>query len=60
MVKKEGAIFNIIEFTTIITLDEANREKEVYRDVSLKIEKEGVNVGFVAERKSSDNVCKII
>lgn len=60
MVKKEGVIFNIIKFTTIITLYEANREKEVHRNISLKIEKEGVNVGFVAERKGPDKVCEII
>ena len=60
VVKKECTIFNIIKFTTIITLYEANREKEVHGDVSLKIEKESMNVGFVAERKGPDKVCKII
>ena len=60
VVKKEGMIFNIIKFTTIITLYEANREKEVHGDVSLKIEKENVNVRFVAERKDPRKVCKII
>ena len=60
VVKKEGMIFNIIKFTTIITLYEANREKEVHVDVSLKIEKGKVNIGFVTERKGPDRVCKII
>ena len=60
VVKKEGTIFNIIKFTIIITLYETNREEEVHRDVSLKIEKENVNIGFVAERKGPDKVCKII
>lgn len=39
MLKEEGAVFSIIKFTTVITLYEANREKEVDKNISLKIEK---------------------
>ena len=44
----------------VITLNKANREKEVNRNISLKIEKEGVDIGFVVKRKGLGKVCKIV
>ena len=58
--KKEIAVFKIVKFTAIITLNESYREEKVDRNIALKIWKKRVNIGFVAERKGPYEVSKII
>ena len=48
LLKKEVAVLKIIEFSTVVALDEADGKKEVGGYISLEIKKNSVYVGFVA------------
>jgi hypothetical protein len=39
MLEKEGAIFNIVEFTTIVALNKTYREEKVNKYITLKFMK---------------------
>jgi hypothetical protein len=56
MGKKEITIFSVIEFTSIITLYEADGKAKMSINVSLKIVKDSVDVRLVTKRKSPDIV----
>ena len=48
ILKKEISIFKVVKFTTIIALNKSYRKEKVDRDITLKVKKYIVNVGFVA------------
>ena len=48
ILKKEVSIFKVVKFTTIIALNNSYRKEKVDRDITLKVKKYIVNVGFVA------------
>ena len=60
VLEEEIAVLKVIKFFTVVTLDESNWEKEVGGYITLKIKKNCVDVGFVAERKSPSKVGEII
>jgi hypothetical protein len=41
-------VLKIVEFSTIVTLDEPNGKKEVGSYISLEVNKDGVDIRFVA------------
>ena len=59
MLKEEITVFKVVKFTAIVALDETNRKKEVNGNVSLEIEKKGVDIGFISQRKGPYKVCII-
>ena len=48
ILKKDISIFKVVKFTTIIALNKSYRKEKVDRDITLKVKKYIVNVGFVA------------
>ena len=48
MLEKEVSIFKVVKFFAIVTLNKFDWEEEVGSDVSLKVNKSGVNIRFVA------------
>jgi hypothetical protein len=47
VLKKEVTILKVVKFFAIITLNKFNGKKEVGGYISLDVNKNGVNVGFV-------------
>ena len=60
MLKEKIPICKIVKFTTIITLNKFNWEKEMSGDISLKAKKKVVNIRFIAKRKSPNKMSEII
>ena len=48
---KEIAVFEIVKLTAIVTLDEPYGKKEVNKNIALEINKNIVNIRFVAQRE---------
>ena len=48
VLEKEIAIFEVVKLTAIVTLYKSNGEKKMNGDISLKVEKNSVDVGFIA------------
>jgi hypothetical protein len=60
MLEEKGAIGKIVKFSTVITLYESDRKKEVSVNITLKVNKNCVHIRFVSERKGPCKMCKII
>jgi hypothetical protein len=60
MMEKEIAIFKIVEFSSIVILYKANGKDKMGTYISLEIQKNSMNIRFVAEGKSPDEVSVII
>jgi hypothetical protein len=56
MLKKEGAIFNIVKFTAIVSLDKMNREEKVNRDIMLKVNESGMDIRFVIDNHQEKGI----
>ena len=60
VLEKEIVIFEVVKLTAIVTLYKSNGEKKMDGDISLKIEKNSVDVGLIAERKGPNKMCIVV
>lgn len=51
MLKKKITVASVVELAAIVTLQEANRKKEVRGHITLKINKQAVNIRFCSKGK---------
>ena len=58
--EKKVPVLKVVRFFTIVTLYKFNWKKEVGSDISLKVNKNGVDIRFVAQGKSPNKVGEII
>jgi hypothetical protein len=60
VLKEEISISKVMKLTTIITLNEGYRQKQVDGNIALKVKKNIMNIGFVTKGKRPDKVSIII